>query len=246
MKTVEFGRENHQVIMLLHGGGLSWWNYRETAELLSGDYHVVLPVLDGHAGSDSDFVSIETSASSLLEMIDKRFNGKILVLGGLSLGAQIVCEMMSKRSDVCDYAVIESALIYPMKFTNALIKPSIELSYGLIQKRWFSKLQFQYLRIKSSLYDDQVHDTCLISKDNLISILKANSDYQIKDSIKMTCAKVLIAAGAKEQGIMVQSARELNRMISKSVLEIKENLHHGEFSLNYAEDYAYRIRKLIE
>ena len=58
MKYVEYGQENKEVIILLHGGGLSWWNYREVAELLQDDYHVVLPILNGHAGSDKDFVSI--------------------------------------------------------------------------------------------------------------------------------------------------------------------------------------------
>jgi len=33
MKTVEFGKQHNDVIMLLHGGGLSWWNYKAEAEL---------------------------------------------------------------------------------------------------------------------------------------------------------------------------------------------------------------------
>ena len=50
---IEFGQQNPDVIMLLHGGGLSWWNYREVAKRLAERYHVVLPVLDGHADSDA-------------------------------------------------------------------------------------------------------------------------------------------------------------------------------------------------
>ena len=43
MNYVEYGKENSDVIILLHGGGLSWWNYKEVAERLQTDYHVVLP-----------------------------------------------------------------------------------------------------------------------------------------------------------------------------------------------------------
>ena len=32
MNYVEYGKENSNVIILLHGGGLSWWNYKEVAE----------------------------------------------------------------------------------------------------------------------------------------------------------------------------------------------------------------------
>ena len=51
MTVIEYGQQNDHVILLLHGGGLSWWNYREAAKILSAQYHVVLPVLDGHADS---------------------------------------------------------------------------------------------------------------------------------------------------------------------------------------------------
>ncbi len=59
MKIIEYGKQNSEIIILLHGGGLSWWNYRSEAQLLDDRYHVVLPILDGHADSDADFISIE-------------------------------------------------------------------------------------------------------------------------------------------------------------------------------------------
>ena len=34
MNFKEYGNKNKDTIMLLHGGGLSWWNYREEAERL--------------------------------------------------------------------------------------------------------------------------------------------------------------------------------------------------------------------
>ena len=42
MQYIEFGKQNEEVIILLHGGGLSWWNYQEVAELLQKRYHVIL------------------------------------------------------------------------------------------------------------------------------------------------------------------------------------------------------------
>ena len=35
MQYVEYGAHNSQTVILLHGGGLSWWNYREVAQLLA-------------------------------------------------------------------------------------------------------------------------------------------------------------------------------------------------------------------
>ena len=75
MVTVQYGQENKEVILLLHGGGLSWWNFREAAELLQEKYHVIIPILDGHAGSDRDFTTIESNAKEMLEYIDENHNG---------------------------------------------------------------------------------------------------------------------------------------------------------------------------
>jgi hypothetical protein len=37
MKYKEYGSANARTILLLHGGGLSWWNYREEAEILKNE-----------------------------------------------------------------------------------------------------------------------------------------------------------------------------------------------------------------
>ena len=80
-------------MLLLHGGGLSWWNYRRVAEQLQQDYRIILPVLDGHAGSDREFTSIEDNAAEIISFVDHRLGGSVLLFGGLSLGAQIPEEL---------------------------------------------------------------------------------------------------------------------------------------------------------
>ena len=103
MRVQEFGQQNADIILLLHGGGLSWWNYREAAQKLAERYHVVLPVLDGHADSDASFTSIEENAARLISYIDTHLGGQVLAIGGLSLGGQVAAEMLSQRPDICRY-----------------------------------------------------------------------------------------------------------------------------------------------
>jgi len=148
MIVKEYGKSNKDIIILIHAGGLSWWNYEEVSEILKSNYHVILPILDGHSGSDRDFTSIENNANEIIEYIDNNYNGNVKLIGGLSLGAQILLDILSKRDNICEYAIIESALVFPMKMTNRFIESSINMSYGLINKKWFSKLQFKSLKIK--------------------------------------------------------------------------------------------------
>ncbi len=245
MKTIEYGENHSQVIVLLHGGGLSWWNYREEAELLQQKYHVVLPVLDGHADSERKFTSIEDNACELIRYIDEHFNGSVLAICGLSLGGQILAEMLSQRKDICQYAVIESTLVIPMKITHRLIKSSVSASYGLIKKAWFSRLQFLSLHLKASLYEDYYRDSCKISKSNMIAFLQANSMYRIKDGLHNAAAKTMILVGSKESGKMAGSAVLLHQAIKESTLKVLDGHTHGDFSLNHADEYVFLLEKMI-
>ena len=246
MVVMEYGQQNPDVILLLHGGGLSWWNYREAAQKLAEQYHVMIPVLDGHADSDAPFTTIEDNAARLISCIDTRFGGQILAIGGLSLGGQIAVEMLSQRKNICRYALLESALVKPMKMTAALIGPTFGMSYGLIQQKWFAKLQADYLGIPRALFEDYFRDTCAISKADMIAFLKANSLYTIKPGLSETTAKTKIVAGAKEQKSIRDSAKLLQEAIPGSRMEILPDLRHGDLSLNEPERYISVLRDLIE
>lgn len=245
MKIVEYGKENSHVIILLHGGGLSWWNYKEAAEILADRFHIVMPILNGHSGSDAPFTSIENNASDIISYIDKNFGGHVLLIGGLSLGAQVLVELLSQRADICKYAMIESALVMPIRMTAALIKPVYNICYPLIKKRWFAKLQFRALHIKSELFEVYYTDTANISKKDMIAFLKANSNYCIKDTLVDCKAKAFIVVGSREQAVMKKSAKLIADTLPTATLELMQNYYHGDLSVNHSGEYAEKLLQLI-
>lgn len=245
MIVKEYGKSNKDIIILLHGGGLSWWNYEEVSEILKSNYHVILPILDGHSGSDRDFTSIENNANEIIEYIDNNYNGNVKLIGGLSLGAQILLDILSKRDNICEYAIIESALVCSMKMANRLIELLINMSYGLINKKWFSKLQFKSLKIKKELFDKYYIDSSNITKNNMISFLEANSNYYLKN-IKTNKSKSIVIVGSKERSIMIKSAKRIHDELINSELEILSGYYHGDLSINHPNEYAEKVKKLIK
>ena len=245
MTVMEYGQQNKDVILLLHGGGLSWWNYREAAQMLAEQYRVVLPILDGHADSGTAFSTIEENAAGLISYIDTCFGGQVLAIGGLSLGGQVAVEILSQRKDICRYALLESTLVKPMKLTCALIGPAFGMSYGLVKQRWFAKMQAAYLGIPKVMFEDYYRDTCKISKSDMIAFLKANSIYTIKPNLSETTAKVKIVAGSKEQKSILDSAKLLQSTIPGSQLEILPGLCHGDLSINHPQSYVRMLLRWI-
>ena len=245
MQYKEYGSGNSDVILLLHGGGLSWWNYREAAEQLQKDYHVILPILDGHGGSDRPFSGIEENAQEIIDFIDRELGGSVLLMGGISLGAQILLEILSRRSHICRYAVVESALVLPSKLTHALIRPVFSGCYGLIRQQWFAKVQAAYLKIPKPLFEDYFRDTCRISRESMIAFLEANAMYSLNASIRGCTAQVSVLVGKKEPGSMKHSAKQIHEAIPGSSLHILPGLQHGEFSLCRGSDNVGFLRNAM-
>lgn len=101
MKFHEFGNKNRPHIMLIHGGGNAWWNYLRQAEVLSNKYHVILPTLDGHGEEyETTYISTEDTADKLISYIDENCSGHLFALCGVSLGGQIVMELLSRKPNI--------------------------------------------------------------------------------------------------------------------------------------------------
>ncbi len=238
MKFMEFGDPGTPVVFLLHGGGLSWWSCRDAVRGLQSRYFVVTPVLDGH-GEDggTEFVSIEDSAQKLIRRIDERYGGHIFALCGLSLGAQITAEALAQRPDLAEYAVIESALVCPLGFSR-LSESAVKLTYGLIKKRWFAKLQAKSFILPEDMFEDYFEDSKKITLPSLLNVTRSNAAYTVKPTLRNTTAKVLVAAGLKEPSVMIKSAEMLHEAIPGSQLYLMPGLRHGELSVGHGADYA--------
>lgn len=242
----EFGDPGAPTVLLLHGGGLSWWSWKNVIPLLVPDYRVVTPVIDGH-GEDADetFFSIEHSAEKVRKYIDEKCGGRVFALGGLSLGAQIVVELLSMQPDMAKYAVVESALVVPLRATKALSVPVCQMSYGLIKKRWFSRLQAKEMGISEELFEEYYSDSIKMSKQSLAAMILSNGTYELKPGIRGAKAKTLIIVGVKELASERKSAVILHRAIQNSKLYTAPRMKHGELSLTHPEQYVPLLRELF-
>ncbi|MEG3029453.1 MAG: alpha/beta hydrolase [Oscillospiraceae bacterium] len=243
----ETGNRALPTIILLHGGGLSDWSWDKITHQLSEKYNVVTPIIDGHGeDGEEEFTTIEVCAEKVIDYIKTQLGGKVYAIGGLSIGAQIACEVLSREKNIADYAIIESALVYPIKGTTALAVPTYQLCYGLIKARWFAKLQAKTLCILPELFEKYYQDSLKITKKSLINITVSNGNYALKPSVAHTQAKVLILVGEKEIGVMKRSAELLHQTIKGSKLYIAPKYKHGEISLAHPNQYIEQLEELFE
>ncbi|WP_123053714.1 alpha/beta hydrolase [Clostridium sp. JN-1] len=237
----EFGNCNMPVIIFIHGGGLSWWSWKVQIKKLERDYHVIVPVIDGHGDDyNTTSMSIEKSAEKILEYINENCNGRVFLICGFSIGSQITVEILSRKCDVT-----ENALVCPM---GTILPVSLFMSkifYGPIKKRWYSKVQAKALKIPDKLFETYYKDSSKMTKESLINMLRSNGTYNIPKNLHKTRAKVLIIVGEKELKIMRKSAVLLHNTIRGSILKVIPKSQYGEISLRYPSKYLSLLKRFF-
>ncbi len=245
MKFKEFGDNKAPTMIILHEGGLSWWSLANTIELLKNDFHIVAPTIDGH-GEDAltPFISIKDSADNLIRYIDENNAGNVFALGGSTLGAQIVVEALSQRSDIARYAIIESPWVVPSKSITFLGVLAGKLLYSLNHKKWYVKLKARELCVDKNNFIQFYKDSSSMTKETLVNISTNHSAYAVSDSLKATNATVLIILGSKEIKRMDASIHKLIDMIPKTKVFIVPGMKQGEFSLIHSTEYYYLFKRI--
>ncbi|SBV94725.1 Alpha/beta fold family hydrolase [uncultured Eubacteriales bacterium] len=243
MKYKEFGDETNPTILLLHGEWLSWWSFKDIIDFLKTDYHIVAPIIDGH-GEDSEttFLSIQESAQRIIQYIDANLQGKVFAICGVSLGAQIVIEILSKRVGIAKYAVVESTLVVPNKRPFEIRTIAARLVLALIHQKWLAWLFSKKLCVSPETFLQYYQDSQNISYASWINIEKSRTHYVAPSTLSKSDTKVLIIIGSKEIKAMDKSVRLLMNGIPQSRVCIVPEMRHGELSLAHCTEYLALIQ----
>ena len=99
MKYFEFGTENPELMVMLHGGGTSYFGMLPTAKEMAKVYHVVLVAYDGFNPDEpeTEFVSPMDEAKRLGDYIAAHYGGKIDILYGISYGCRVLMEVLADK-----------------------------------------------------------------------------------------------------------------------------------------------------
>lgn len=99
MKYFEFGTEKPELMVMLHGGGVSYRGMQPVAQKMAEAYHVVLVAYDGFNPDEpeTEFKSPKDEAKRLADYIVARYGGKIDILYGISYGCRVLMEVLADR-----------------------------------------------------------------------------------------------------------------------------------------------------
>lgn len=255
MKFHEFGDKDLPTILLIHGGGSSWWNYLRQARLLSHNYHVILPTLNGHGEEyQKDYISTEDSAQEILDYVRQNCGGKLFAVGGVSLGGQITMELLSLDSELAEKAIIDGSICIPQP---RLAKVSIFL-VSLFGKLMFSKssckLQLSIMNkcYPRLAYPDELknyfmEDMARTPIKTLVTIYKTYmGHYKLNSRISNSKAQVLYIYGEKELNCVKASAKLFQQLHPNTILFEAKGYNHGYLSAYLPQEWVELVVPFLE
>jgi pimeloyl-ACP methyl ester carboxylesterase len=241
----EKGDKDAQLIVFLHGGGVSSWMWDKQIQFFK-DYHCIAIDLpeQGKSNQSKNF-SIEYSSLSVIELIKKIGKGKKVIVIGFSLGAQVTIQILSMKPNLIDYAIINSALVRPNPFAKKMIKPTIKLTFPLIKNKSFSKLQAKTLYIDIEYFETYYKESTLMKSETLVRILEENISFELPKNFNKAESKILVTVGEKEKAVMIKSAKDIVSNNSNCVGIIIPKIGHG-VSLIKPDFFNQLIEKWIK
>ena len=232
----EFGDKKFPHILLIHGGGNSWWNYLRQARMLSDKYHVILPTLDGHGEEyQKEYISTENSAQQILEYIKNNCDRKLFAIGGVSLGGQIAMELLLLDSDIAEKAIIDGSICIPQPKLARICTVIVKLFGKIMFSKSASKIQLGLMKkmYPNMAYPEEIEnyyieDMPRIPIKTLVTIYQTYMGrYRLKDTITESKAQVLYIYGEKEMKCVKESAKLFQKMHPDCTLYEAKGYNHG-------------------
>lgn len=216
---MEFGNKEGPLLVFIHGGGVGGWMWDKQITYFS-EYHCLVPTLQGHGNRNNETsFSIHENALEIMELIEQKKEEKDVHIIGFSIGAQICLEIVSLASNLIETAVINSAVVIPMKCVTPFISPTIKMTFPLIKNETFAKAQAKQLYMDGEYFKKYYEESLKMNASTLVNVLKENMAYTLPDDFSKSTVRILVTAGEKEKGLVKKSVQKI----------IDENEHFEQF-----------------
>lgn len=225
----ETGQENPETIIFLHGGGMAGWIWKEQVKSFP-DYHCLIPDLPEHGQSaEAKPFTIESAAEMVVDLILTRARNGKAHLVGLSLGAQIIVQILATHPEVVDHALISGTLVRGIPHQDALLK-LLDYTFKVYEPvkdtDFFIKANMRTYNISKSYFDEFKGSTFQIKADSLDRILHENLFFKLPSGLEKANVPVLVMMGEKDYKVIKESARDLVKVLPYSSAYVVPKLGH--------------------
>lgn len=240
MYLEEYGKENKEIIVMLHGANFvhSFQKQYELAE----EYHLIIPHLMGFGKATDQVFHTDEQIEELLTYLSA-FDQKVLLVG-FSLGAQLAYKLLAEHPELFTAGILVSPWLDKREDMLQFVRKQNVKQYKLFKKKGICNLVGRMNGLSGEQRREFVEQ---MQKVQLETILNAVDNGITLDSVKgfeTVSIPVYALAGGKEQEDVKESIKRLADCNSHCKYEIWERAAHNIPQACYKEFNAL-IRQVI-
>ena len=224
----ETGKENEESIVFMTGGGLSGGMWNKQLEGFT-DYHCLVPDLPEHGKSrDVAPFTMKTAAEQIIELIKDKAHNKKAHIVGISLGGQLVVQILSMAPEVVDHAITSGTVVrqYYGKAALTMIPVMGAIFKPFVNTDFFIKKTMEKGKYPPEHFENYKKDTKLLTYGLNKRMLNENAAFRIPEGLCKVENPILIAMGETEMEIVHESAEDLNKCLLNSRIFKAPGLFH--------------------
>jgi pimeloyl-ACP methyl ester carboxylesterase len=238
------GPAKAKTIIFLHGGGVSGWMWEPQLASFT-DYRCLVVDMPEHGKSiEKGPFSIENTADRIIGMIRSHVAGAKAHLVGLSLGAQVITQILATASEVVDHTVISGTLVTGVPGASLIgLTAAIYMPFRGIEV--LIRANMKSLGIPAKYLPQFRENTQLLTRGTFARITRENMRFRLPCNLDKVTTPTLIMIGQKERGIMHKSANELVTAIPTAQGCVAPNVGHN-WNFEAPELFSRTVRAWIE
>lgn len=241
MHYEEYGKENEQVIVFLHGA-----NYVHSfgkQYVLASKYHLYVPHIMGYGDEAKEIFETEKATDAMITFIEG-LQKKVLLVG-FSLGAQLAFHIVSKRPDLFTAAIIISPwLIKEEPFLSKVLKMNQKQLNSFKNRK-----MCRFIGLMNGLNKEQRHTFVeqmqLVRTETIENIVYNGITLENEPDFSNVEIPILALAGEKEQKEVVDSVSRMAELNPNCKAEIWPKAAHNIPPL-FAKQLNARVEEYIK
>jgi len=244
----EFGNKQNKAIMLIHGYGISWRMWKPQIDVLSNDYYVIVPVLDGHdIENNSTFTTVEKAAADISDYVLQTYGKHVFAICGASLGATIVVEIIAQNRLEIDKAIVDAGPIVPMnKFlldlsVNYRIRQAHSMKKGSRLLKHLLNRTFYPPEMVDDVFRIGANMTDQSCRNAHVSVFS----YALPDSIVDSKTDIAYWYGSKEAWLGKKYANCIVSKLPSVKIKVFKGFDHGELCIGNPDLYLKEVTEFL-
>ncbi len=222
----ESGPAGAPTIVFLHGAGSSSWMWHRQIENLT-EFLCLAVDLPGHGESHRiPWVSLVDTAAQVADVIRSRATGGQAYVVGLSLGAYVALDLLTRNPSLVKRAVVSGFTAAPLK-SGPLTRLQVRAVSYFLHNAWLARSQAKMLHVPDAELAGYTASMRNTSRQAFVRVFEEVSNFNLPFALHNVAVPTLAVAGSEEAPEVRAAVSALVRLMPSAEGRFAPNLHHA-------------------